>query len=118
MSVAEQMRTLPDSGGVCALRFCRDIIREPLMARAKILLARVTDLPPICVCCGQPASLVRRQEFRLDGVLSAATLAASVLAGGLAWTERGVTLPLPVCEDHRRRGRESTRTLIRGMALT
>jgi hypothetical protein len=88
------------------------------MARTKILLARVTDLPPICVCCGQPATRVRQQEFRLDGVLSAATLAASVLAGGLAWTERGITLTLPVCEYHRRRGRQSTRTLIWGMALT
>jgi hypothetical protein len=88
------------------------------MARAKVFLARVPDLPPICVCCGQPAKRVRQQEFRLDGVLSAVTLAASVLAGGLAWTERGVTLTLPVCEYHRRRGRQSTRTLIWGMALT
>ena len=88
------------------------------MARAKILLAPVADLPPVCVCCGQPATRLRRQEFRLDGALSAAVLAASVLAGGLTWTERGVTLALPVCEYHRRRGRRSTRTLVRGMALT
>ena len=88
------------------------------MGRAKILLTQVTDLPPICVCCGQPATRVRRQEFRLEGALSAATLAASVLAGGLAWTERGITLTLPVCEGHRRRGRQSTRTLIWGMVLT
>lgn len=88
------------------------------MARAKIPLARVTDLPPVCVCCGQPATRAREQEFRLDGALSAAVLAASVLAGGLAWTERGITLALPVCEYHRRRGRRSTQTLVRGMALT
>lgn len=88
------------------------------MARAKILLAQVTELPAICVCCGRPATRMRRQEFRLDAVLSAATLAASVLAGGLAWTERKVALTLPVCEYHRRRGRQSTRTLIWGMALT
>src|SRR5262245_4443793 len=88
------------------------------MARAKILLSQVTDLPAICVCCGQPATRVRQQEFRLDSALSAATLAASLLAGGLAWTERGVALTLPVCEGHRRRGRQSTRTLIWGMALT
>jgi hypothetical protein len=88
------------------------------MARAKILLARVADLPPVCVCCGQPATRVRRQEFRLDAGLSASVLAASVLAGGLAWTERGVTLVLPVCKYHRRRGRRSTRTLVHGMALT
>jgi len=86
------------------------------MARAKILLARVADLPPVCVCCGQPATRVRRQEFRLDGALSAAALAASALAGGLAWAERGVSLTLPVCEYHRRRGRQSTRTLVRGVA--
>jgi hypothetical protein len=88
------------------------------MARANLVLARVTDLPPVCVCCGQPATRLRQQEFRLDGGLSAAILAASVLAGGLAWTERGVTLALPVCEYHRCRGRQSTRTLFRGMALT
>ena len=76
-----------------------------------------SDLP-VCVCCGRPATRVRRQEFRLGGALPAAVLAASVLAGGLAWTERGVTLALPVCEYHRRRGRRSTRTLVRGMALT
>jgi hypothetical protein len=88
------------------------------MARAKILLAPVTDLPPVCVCCGQPATRVRRQEFRLDGALAAAVLAVSVLAGDLVLTEHGVTLALPVCEYHRRRGRRSTRTLVRGMALT
>jgi hypothetical protein len=88
------------------------------MARVKILLAQVTDLPAVCVCCGEPAKRLRQQEFRLDGILSAATLAASMLAGGLAWTERGVSLVLPVCESHRNRGRRSTQTLIRGMALT
>jgi len=88
------------------------------MARAKIPLSQVTDLPPVCVCCGEPATRVRQQEFRLDGALSAAALTASVLAGGLAWTERGVTLALPVCEYHRRRGRRSTQTLVQGMALT
>src|SRR6516164_7576936 len=88
------------------------------MARAKVLLARLTDLPPVCVCCGQPATRVRRQEFRFDGPLSVAVLAASMLAGGLAWTERGATLALPVCEYHQRRGRRSTQTLVRGMALT
>jgi len=88
------------------------------MARAKIILDRVTELPPVCVCCGQPATRERQQEFRLDGALSAAVFAASLLASGLAWTERGVTLTLPVCEYHRRRGRRSTQTLIRGMALT
>src|SRR5262245_10571272 len=107
-----------DVPGICALHFCRGVVRETLMARAKILLAQVTDLPPVCVCCGDPATRVRRQEFRLDGALSAAVLAASVLAGGLAWTEHGVTLVLPVCESHRRRGRRSTQTLVRGMALT
>jgi hypothetical protein len=88
------------------------------MARAKISLAQVNELPPVCVCCGQSATRERQQEFRLDRGLSAAVLAASVLAGGLAWTEHGITLALPVCEYHRRRGRRSTQTLVRGMALT
>jgi hypothetical protein len=88
------------------------------MARAQILLARLADLPCVCVCCGQPATRLRQQNFRVDGAMSAAALALSALAGGLAWTERGVTLSLPVCEYHRRRGRRSTQTLVRGMALT
>lgn len=88
------------------------------MARAKISLAQLADVPAVCVCCGQPATRLREQEFRLDTALSAATLAASLLAGGLAWTERGITLSLPVCEYHRRRGRKSTQTLVRGVALT
>lgn len=88
------------------------------MARAKILFAHGNDLPAVCVCCGQPATRVRRQEFRFDGAVSVAVLGASLLAGTLAWTERGVTLALPVCKYHRRRGRRSTQTLIWGMALT
>src|SRR5262245_30604847 len=104
--------------GVCALHFWRGIAREALMARAKIPLVQVIDLPPVCVCCGEPATRARRQEFRLDGALSAAVLTASMLAGGLAWTERTVSLALPVCEYHRRRGRRSTQTLVRGVALT
>ena len=50
--------------------------------------------------------------------LSAAVVATSALLGGLAWTERSIDLVLPVCDYHRRRGRRSTRTLVRGMALT
>ena len=68
------------------------------MACATIRLAQVTDLPPICVCCGQPATRVRQQEFPVNVALSAAAaLAASALLDALAWTGRGVTLPLPVC---------------------
>jgi hypothetical protein len=88
------------------------------MARATILVAQLTHLPPVCICCGALATRVRRQEFRLNGALSAAVLAVSTLAGGLAWTERGIALALPVCEYHRRQVRRSTRTLIQGMALT
>ena len=88
------------------------------MARVTIPLAQVTDLPPVCVCCGEPATLTRRQEFRLGEGLSAAVLAASAVLGGLAWTERGIALTLPVCEYHRRRGRRSTRTLVSGLVLT
>lgn len=88
------------------------------MARVTVRLARLADLPPVCVCCGEPATRTRPQEFRLDGALSAAVLATSALLGGLAWTERGLTLSLPVCEGHRRRGRQSNRTFLWGMGLT
>ena len=87
------------------------------MARAKIHLDQFSALPSVCVCCGRSAVGVRRQEFRLDEGLSASVLAASVLLGGMAWTEYTLTLPLPVCAAHRRRGRRSTQTLVRGMAL-
>ncbi len=106
------------TGAVFNLLLILGRVVEKLMVQTKILLARGTHLPPICICCGQTATQVRQQEFPLDKVLSAATLTASILAGGLAWTERGVTLALPVCEYHRRRGRQSTRTLIWGIALT
>jgi hypothetical protein len=89
-----------------------------IMASVKILLAQVNELPPVCVCCGQPATRVRPQEFRVNEALSAAVLAGAALVGGLAWTERGVTLTLPVCEYHRRRGRKSNRTLAVGLGLT
>jgi hypothetical protein len=87
------------------------------MARVTIHLARAADLPPVCACCGEPATRVRRQEFRLGEGVSAAVLAASAALGGLAWTERSVALRLPVCEAHRRRGRRSARTLLWGTAL-
>jgi hypothetical protein len=88
------------------------------MARVVIPLARVGDLPAICVCCGQPATRVRQQQFRINESLSAAALVTSVALGGLAWTERGITLTLPVCDGHRRRGRRSTQTLLWGTGLT
>jgi hypothetical protein len=87
------------------------------MARAIIRLTEAADLPPFCVCCGAPATGVRRQEFRLDAALSAAVLVTAALLNALAWTERGLTLALPVCAYHRRRGRQSNRTFFRGMAL-
>lgn len=88
------------------------------MARVTLTSACLTGLPSVCVCCGAPATRTRPQEFRLDGALSAATLAASVLAGGLAWTEKSLSLSLPVCEYHKRRGRKSNKTFFQGMALT
>jgi hypothetical protein len=87
------------------------------MARVTIAFTQ-TALPPVCVCCGEPATRVRRQEFRIDTALSAAVLVTSVALGALAWTERSLTLTLPVCDCHRRRGRRSTRTLLWGMLLT
>ena len=88
------------------------------MARVKILLTDLTDLPPVCVCCGESATRVRQQEFRVNEVLSAAIMVTSAMFDVLVWTKRGITLALPVCEYHRRRGRRSNRTFVRGMALT
>ena len=88
------------------------------MARARIRLAGAADLPPVCVCCGQPATRVRDQEFPLGEALSAALLAASALCGPAVLVKRAVTLALPVCEYHRRRGRRSNRTFFRGALLT
>lgn len=88
------------------------------MARVSIPLARLADLPPVCVCCGAAATRTRAQTFRCDGVGSAAVLAGAVLLGGLAWTEREVRLTLPVCDAHRRQGAASTRTLLWGLLIT
>jgi hypothetical protein len=88
------------------------------MARVRIRLDEVTDLPPICVCCGEPATQVRRQEFQLNAAMSAAILVTAAMLDALVWTKRGVTLALPVCEYHKRRGRTSNRTFFRGLALT
>jgi hypothetical protein len=88
------------------------------MARINLPLTQLQHLPQHCVCCGQPATQQRQQTFRLNNAVSAATLAVSVMAGGLAWTERSITLSLPVCHTHRRQGRQSTRTLMWGVLLT
>ena len=87
------------------------------MARVQISTAQLTHLPPVCVCCGEPATRTRAQEFRVQRGLEAAVLVTSVALGGLAWTERGVTLTLPVCDYHRRAGRRSNRTFFRGTLL-
>src|SRR5947209_5600599 len=87
------------------------------MARVTIRLDRPAGLPPVCVCCGEPATRTRRQEFALGRGLSAAVLATSVMLGGLAWTSRGLTLTLPVCDYHRKRGRRSNQTFFRGTLL-
>jgi hypothetical protein len=105
-------------GGVYELYSHSDFVQETIMARAKIRLDEVADLPPICVCCGEPATVIRRQEFEVNTALSAATLATAAMHGALVWWKRGVTLALPVCEYHKRRGRQSNRTFFRGMALT
>ncbi|MGL4420466.1 MAG: hypothetical protein ACRCZF_07370 [Gemmataceae bacterium] len=78
----------------------------------------MNHLPPVCVCCGATASHERRQEFRLANKLSGAVLAASVLAGGLAWTEQSITLFLPVCARHQKPGYKSNQTFFRGSLIT
>src|SRR5262245_55160647 len=88
------------------------------MARVRIRFDEVTALPPVCVCCGAPATRVRRQEFQLNAALSAAVLVTAAALGALVWTKRGVALSLPVCEYHQRRGRRSNQTFVRGMLLT
>jgi hypothetical protein len=88
------------------------------VVRARIRLAEAADLAPVCVCCGQPATRVREQEFPLSEALSAGLLAASALCGVGVLVKRAITLALPVCEYHRRRGRRSNRTFFRGLLLT
>jgi hypothetical protein len=88
------------------------------MASIRIRLDTVAALPEVGVCCGQPATLVRRQEFRFCTTLSATILVSAAMLDALAWTSRGVTLALPVCDNHRRRGRGSNRIFVRGMGLT
>ena len=88
------------------------------MARVRIRFDEVSTLPPICICCGAPATRIRRQEFQINAALSAAVLVAAAALATLVWTKRGVTLSLPVCEYHKRRGRRSNQTFFRGMALT
>jgi hypothetical protein len=88
------------------------------VARARICLAGAADLPPVCVCCGQPATRLREQEFPVSEALSAALLAASALVGPAVLVKRLITLALPVCDYHRRRGRRSNRTFFWGAVLT
>jgi hypothetical protein len=88
------------------------------MARARIRFQEVTALPLVCVCCGKPATCVRRQEFQVNTALSATVLVTTAALGALVWTKRGITLSLPVCEFHKRRGRRSNQTFFRGIALT
>jgi hypothetical protein len=88
------------------------------MASARIGIDGPTALPPVCVCCGQPATFLRRQEFETNTAMTGAVLAASAAFGALVWTKRGVTVSLPVCDYHKRRGRRSNKTFFRGMAVT
>jgi hypothetical protein len=61
---------------------------------------------------------MRQQNFQVNMALSATVLISAAMLDALVWTKRGVTLSLPVCEYHKRRGRQSNRTFFRGMALT
>ena len=88
------------------------------MARAKIRLDDMSHLPPLCVCCGEPATRLRQQEFQCNAALSAGLLVTAALLDVLVWTKQGVTLLLPVCDYHKRRGRRSNRTFFHGLALT
>ena len=88
------------------------------MAHAIIRFAEAADLPPVCVCCGEPATRTRPQGFEIDTALSAAILATAAVFDALVWAKRSVTRTLPACEYHKRRGRQSNRTFSRGMGLT
>ena len=91
---------------------------ERNLARAKIRLDDLADLPPLCVCCGKPATRLRQQEFQCNTALSAVILVTTAMLDALVWTKRGVALALPVCEYHQRRGRRSNRTFFHGLLLT
>lgn len=88
------------------------------MARVTISLTQSQSFPSVCVCCGAPSSLFRAQSFRLDTPVSAAILTASIMVGGLMWTERTITLSLPVCNRHRKKGRESNLLFFQGTAIS
>jgi len=88
------------------------------MASTRISVDRPAAFPPVCVCCGRPATLLRRQEFETNTAMTGAILAASAVVGSLIWTKRGVALSLPVCDYHERRGRRANKTFVRGMVLT
>ena len=106
------------NGGLCP-KLPEDLAHQigSLMARITILPRQTQPFPRICVCCGSPSTLTRDQVFRVDGALSATVLAASMLAGGLAWTEHNVTIALPVCDRHRKQGGKSTKTFVQGTAV-
>jgi hypothetical protein len=88
------------------------------MAKVRLGFEQLASLPAVCVCCGQAATRLRSQEFEVNTPTAAAILAASAAFGAPVWSKRGLTLSLPVCEYHRRRGRRSNRTFFRGFALT
>ncbi len=88
------------------------------MARVTIPLERLSTLSRVCVCCGKPATQVRQQEFQVNTAASLAMMAATAALGALLWTKKGITLSLPVCTYHRRRGRQSNKTFFKGFILT
>src|SRR5262249_58172333 len=70
-------------GRTRGLPFHSPVVRGTVMARAKIRLDEAADLPPVCVCCGAPATRARQQEFQLDTALSAAISVTAAALGAL-----------------------------------
>ncbi|MGL6075487.1 MAG: hypothetical protein ACRC8S_15140 [Fimbriiglobus sp.] len=88
------------------------------MSRVSLRPHQVDFLPPLCVCCGKNATQFRQQEFRLNPALSGIVLVLGLLVAMLITMNRSVTLRLPVCEYHRRKGRRSNKTFFQGLLLT
>lgn len=75
------------------------------MAQARVGLeqARMGQLPPVCICCGQPAARVVHHKFYYRPTW---LIIARLFLGRLAWafgTYRNVDLNVPVCARHSRR---------------
>jgi hypothetical protein len=90
------------------------------MARARIRLTTVHDLPPVCACCGEPAEATKSQKFVWNPpwlLVVALFFGALPLLFLIPLTRRSATLEVPVCDHHARRGWRAAKVLLVGLAL-